>query len=372
MYKYFTALVLLTFSCFSSSSLDHDLCSKMSSMSLSKKKNIEEQHFFKVNLVRMKEKDVSCRYFSSQATLLSKDATIHSPEWFQNENSLNLLPIADELLLKTGWNTNHLFCNLFVNVFDTTKDEEKLLEGTLSAKKLLKAEEEVFYKYSTNSVGNSRIIDFVSSPVSDLVEKYCDEKKIYPLSQKDIRPLQDQNNHGDRLALDTVSTNTDLFFSLIKKVGHREDFIIKSMGLRYQSSYDACNNCFEKIYDSSSQLKLKLNQRAKEDSYKIKDDFEFHSLFYANRPYRDTSYHVLWKNPSDEENTWYKDIISQYKFSYGKPVYSFDFAVDKDDKFLFKNRGTNRLDMISSSCKLSPNKVYSYVREFNSISYSMQ
>ena len=229
MYKYFTPIVLLSFSCFSSSSQDNDLCSKMNSMSLSGKKNVEEHTPFKANLVRMKEDEVSCRYFSSQATLLSNGFTIHSPEWFQAENSLNLLPMADELLLKGGWNTNHLFCNLFVSVFDTINDEERFLEGTLSAEKLLTDRDKAFYQYSTKPVGESRIIDFVSSPVSDPISEFCEENKIYALSQKDIRPLQDKNNHGDRLALDTVSNNTDLFFSLIKKTGHREDIIIKSI-----------------------------------------------------------------------------------------------------------------------------------------------
>lgn len=101
------------------------------------------------------------------------------------------------------------------------------------------------------------------------------------------------DNHGDRLALDTFKNNLDLFFSLIRRTAHREDLQIISMGTRYFSSYDACDNCHTRIYQSNQEMRNSLTHYAtrkgyaffEEDGFNARNSIPFSTFFYASRPY---------------------------------------------------------------------------------------
>ena len=75
---------------------------------------------------------------------------------------------------------------------------------------------------------------------------------------------------------------------------HREDLEIISMGARYFSSYDACDNCHTKLYNQNVPMRGLLTQYATRKGYSFfkdgadfnaEDSIPFSTFFYASRPY---------------------------------------------------------------------------------------
>jgi hypothetical protein len=144
------------------------------------------------------------------------------------------------------------------------------------------------------------------------------------------------------------------------------------MGVLYYSSYDACNPCFEKIYNNRNSISEKVNQFAKIGGYKISQEepIPVYSLFYSTRPYRDNTYSISWKNPEDQKG--YKKMIEHdYKFPKNQgivtcPNYHFiypKFENNSNNKCFLK-RTSKQINLLNSPTELNTKQVYSYVKCF--------
>jgi hypothetical protein len=274
-----------------------------------------------------------------------------------------------------GWKRNHLAANLFAVVYDTQKEQQRRIEGSLLAEET-NIEDSLFYDFSISpenkGLNGRKIANFVSSQVlAEGVSQFINSKGYLPIYQSTLRPIVDNDNHGDRLALDTVSTNIDLFFNLIRKTAHREDLPIIAMGMRYYSSYDSCDPCFKKIYDMRDTINSDLIYFAKNQKYKIQNDeenFPFYSLFYSTRPYKDSSYSINFKDPRDEGNYYISPVKSTYVFPYGgisyHPTYSFDLSTFRDYKTLYSKHYSKQLTLLRGEHNLNSKFIYSYVAAF--------
>ena len=265
-----------------------------------------------LNLCRKIEDEVSARYFSRQNTVITfQGEELHRPTFFDSnlyhlsrvENLLNIHRVA---FGNTALRRNHLIANGYVSVYDTTDETRKIIEGTLHARKV----EDAGAQGGTSEIegmmrpNNAGVVGF--EPANFISSSYnsptVGREGCLPLAQTDVRPLSDSDNHGDRLALDTFKNNMDLFFGLIRRTAHREDLQIISMGTRYFSSYDACDNCHTRLYAGNQDMRGPLTHYAKRKNYAFFEDEEFNAednipfstFFYASRPYvvAGASYHV--------------------------------------------------------------------------------
>lgn len=211
-------------------------------------------------------KKVAARYFSKTASLRCGGITITGPEAKENfgeEAAAHLEDVGHFLEVYKNWHSNHLTASLFAVVNDKREDKIRQIEGSLLVERIEgehKAEEIPSASYDFSVLpGNKGIskskrkVNFSSQevPAETPFSKLIDERGYLSVSKGQLRPITPTNNHGDQLALDTVTTNIDLFFSLIRKTAHRHDLPIIGMGMRYYSSYDGCDDCFRKIYDAS-------------------------------------------------------------------------------------------------------------------------
>ncbi len=244
----------------------------------------------------------------------------------------------------------------------------RVLEGTLLVEDFSQ-EEDTFYEFSVTpnnlGIGSRKFSDFVSSSVSEeSVVELGVTKKYKFLSQSSVRPLADDNNHGDRLALDSLANNIDVFFGLIRRTGHREDLEIHSMGMRFYSSYDACNDCYKKIYDTRSILKDRLVNYAATQHYTFSDKetklFPLHTLFYSSRPYKDTTYQLKWTDPRDSKG-WKMNVSSEYQFSYGVPKYHISLPISVTDTChspLFLKHPSKQISVSRDTHELNESTIY--------------
>lgn len=337
------------------------------------------KHTFDIELRRYVDKTHTGVYFSKAAKLKCSDVVISDqadPNIFGDTSSLKLM---DEFLCKQvnvsgtdGWKRNHLAVNLFAVVDDKTEDRKRCIEGSVLAEEV-QVGNNIVYDFSVSpgngSLNGRRMANFVSSDVlAATVSEFITSNGYVPIYQSKLRPLFDNDNHGDRLAVDTASANIDLFFSLIRKSAHREDMPILGIGMRYYSSYDACDSCFEKIYSSRKTLIEKLTRFAKDGGYKLGQDgnIPLYSLFYSTRPYKEGSYSISWTDPRDEKS-WRAKVTSSYVFPKGKgivtcPDYHFDLPnLGHPHTQLFSDRDSKQINLLRTATELDPSKVYSYV-----------
>lgn len=181
---------------------------------------------FDVTLHRYQQKKKACTYFSKDAVLTCSGVSLSNSEdpIFGEGSSLSHM---DDFLwaqvqkYKTpGWSCNHLAADLFVVVNDKTQEEQRCITGSL----LVEAQGDGPYEFSISPsnlhLNGRKKANFMSSQETDEGIKTLMEQKGYlPIYQgkEGFQQIFDDNNHGDRLALDTISSNVDLFFSLIKK-----------------------------------------------------------------------------------------------------------------------------------------------------------
>jgi len=255
-----------------------------------------------LSLCRQTGTEISAKYFLRQNTAINlQGSTLHEPAFF--DSGLYHLATVETLLNthrvafgNTALRRNHLIANCYVSVFNTTTENRQIIEGTLYARKVADAGEpggssEIEWLMRPNNAGTAGFekANFMSSSPTGPV----DAGGCLSLSKADVRPLGDDDNHGDRLALDTFENNIDLFFSLIRRTAHREDLQIISMGTRYFSSYDACDNCHTRLYQSHQRMRDSLTHYATRKSYTFFEEGEFNAensipfstFFYASRPY---------------------------------------------------------------------------------------
>ena len=342
---------------------------------------VPKKYEFDVNLLRYHDKKKAGVYFSKTATLKCSgvDVSFSNNDGIFGDNSH--LKAMDDFLIKQvqvggtdGWKRNHLSANLFVIVYDTRSDTSQCIEGSLLAEESA-VEHYVSYDFSVSpenkGMGSKKYADFASSEVVEEVSAVVKSKNYVPIIKSTLRPILDKNNHGDSLALDTIYTNIDLFFSLIRKSAHREDLPILGMGVRYFSSYDACDECFKKIFDIRGSINQELVNYVPKGGYKIKngDNFPFYSLFYSTRPYKESQYTVAWQYP--ESNKGYNYTLNPlYSFPKGQgivyhPTYYFNFPeFEAPHAESFSKKSLKNLNLLRGSNELTPNFVYSYVKSF--------
>jgi len=274
----------------------------------------------------------------------------------------------------SGWSRNHLTTNLFVIVDDKAKDEKRCIEGSILAENV---EDIPGYEFSISPANKNmnirKIANFVSSELKETLSKHVNDAGYLPIYQSRLRPVFDkESNHGDRLALDTLLSNVDLFFTLIKKSAHREDLRILGMGTRYYSSYDACDTCFEAISKNRLSLVEKLTSFAKGGGYNFvkKVPIPFYSLFYSTRPYKDGSYSISWEDPRDKKSWAILKGKILYEFPKGRgilkyPSYHFSLPdLGHPHNHLFSERISKQLNLLRHQIEMQQDKIYSYVHCF--------
>lgn len=333
---------------------------------------------FDVKLIRTHDKKQAGIYFSKAATLKCSEVVVSThdnPDIFGENSHLKAM---DDFLVKqvdvdgpkTGWRRNHLAANLFVIVNDIRTEQPKCLEGSILTG------EDIFYDFSVSpenkNLNGRRVADFASSEVlAEEVSEFVKSKNYMPITASNLRPIFDKDNHGDRLALDTIYANSDLFFNLIRKTAHREDLTILGMGVRYFSSYDACNACFEKIYNMRTFFQEDLTNFAARRGFKVQNEekIPFYSLFYSTRPYKEGLYTLKWQYP-EEKTIQSFSLTPAYTFPRGRgiikyPIYYFELPKFSEPHggLLFNNR-SKQLSMVREMTKLDPNFIYSYVSCF--------
>lgn len=278
------------------------------------------------------------------------------------------------------WKRNHLASGLFVWVFNDTTGTTEILDGIISAQKgddgLV-----IFDIRQNRPPKDYKYADFVSSQIdhTQIVGTTAAEKKAKYLflDTGDLAPIttdpvaQGGRLHGDRLALDTIKKNLTLFFKLINKKAHPEDLKILGMGTRYYSSYDACDNCFAKIYDARPQLRTQLNAMATGPAspYKIQTvpnqgNFPIYTLFYGARPYTKTgeaTYTVRSTNVPVQLQAsvkYYRDFSPA-----GLPIYYADcIGATNGLKVQLETKNPKTVDL-ATDVVINPDKVYLNVRD---------
>ena len=344
--------------------------------------NSDDKINFDIKLCRYINKDERGIYFSKVAKLKCSNVIISSPKnlciFGQNSPLKRMDDFLDkqvkldkkvEINSQNGWKRNHLTTNLFVIVDDKIEDVRRCIEGSILAEEITLGKNTV-YDFSVipenKNLNGRKIADFVSSKVSEeKLSKFIDKNGYIPMYKSKSRPIFDINNHGDRLAIDTVSSNIDMFFSLIRKSAHREDLPILGMGLRYYSSYDACNDCFEKIYNAKNTIKEKIIRFANDGGYKIcneDNNIPFYSLFYSIRPYKKASYAIEWHNPEDDMY-YYKSSLN-YKMHRNRYCFQFN-SKNKSNKKIFSNKPHGSLHLLSEQTEMGEEKIYSYIYNFD-------
>lgn len=308
------------------------------------------------------------RYFAGKAYVRVKPSQEESDEDieipFQTSHQGRLKDM--DLFLQSRdlkWKRNHLCADLFALVYDTRDESYKVLDGSLLTQKNNDANGGVFFDFdlrpNNQNLGGYKLADFVSSSFSEI-------SATYEFVDKDaLRPITDLDNHGDRLALDTINTNPHLFFNLIRRTAHREDLKILSMGTRFISSYDACQPCFEKIFDSRDGTKITLNAIAKTQGYSLHpsvpaDGFSMYGLFYSARPYRkppENTYVAYWGEEGHNVET-----TIEYDFTGGLPSYLLDLkkATPEDLEVLSSPTGDI---LVANDLVMKAERVYHNCRE---------
>jgi hypothetical protein len=220
--------------------------------------------------------DAGC-YFSGNALIPGTKGPIPMP--FDDFHKGTLEDVEYFLNHQGDMKRNHLAAGLFALVYDTRVDAEKIIEGAVLARNDT-VDGKMLFEFDIhpgNRTSNDyqKYADFVSSAISpDGIEGGNARKAKYMFLDTGVLapvltdPLnQGERHHGDRLALDIFKTNPDLFFRLIRRTAHRADLKILAMGARYYSSYNACNDCFSKVYTAVNPLKDQLNLLALSQNY---------------------------------------------------------------------------------------------------------
>jgi len=341
---------------------------------------------FNVNLHRyINTAQLAGCYFARKAKLGCSSVPVSNPDMVEVFGDQSPLGAVDSFLQAQvtryggeGWKRNHLAVSVFVIVNDKQKDKKRRIEGTLLVEESGE-KESVSHDFSVSpgdkALNGRKKADFMSSNSEDkVILGVIDGYGYLPLSRSSLRPLTDQDNHGDRLALDTISTNIDLFFSLIRRTAHREDLPILGMGVRYYSSYDACNECYRRIYDARTSLKRTLIDFAKSQKYTIADasgEFPFYSLFYSYRPYKETSYAACWQHPNDKQ-VYNFPLKSDYTFSYGRPAYF--FSMDPYQSYWMdplSKRPSKQLNLLTGDHALDADHIYSHTVLLEAVEYQI-
>jgi hypothetical protein len=273
------------------------------------------------SLVRETTGRITNRYFKKHTVIHRDGYNIH--DQIRYEENLPILQTINTFWcldtkgeLKKKWEdtfykirvVNHLTCKLFCVLKDVhDNDNVVTYESPVFVKSLLhsKHQDKPYYKFSVTKDGHKKqetsFIDFVSSTPLHSQEKITEEGFL-TLEKSQNRPHvfpQDQEitNHGDLMALYTLKSNKDLFFKLIKKNGHRDDYKILSFGTRFFSSFDACEDCNSKIYKKiygQSGLREALQTQLAHEYYTLNGiELPFHTLFYSYRPYINNTKYVV-------------------------------------------------------------------------------
>jgi len=312
------------------------------------------------------------KYFAKKAfvrvELSDEEERIEVPFLDGHEAKLNDM---DLFLQQNGWKRNHLCADLFAMVYDTRDEQAKVLDGTLLARKESDNEYTFAIRAGNTGINGYKFADFVSSPVPSKVMDAMDANaaNYEMIDSVALRPVTDKDgSHGDRLALDTIKTNPQLFFNLISRTAHREDLKIISMGIRYTSSYDACNPCFEKIFDARNGLNVALNAIATSQGYSVHNSigasFSTYGLFYSARPYfnnPELTYVANWVDAAAVVHAHQTNI----PFTFPGPSYSLDLnglpAVDRA-ALTVAPPAVARIHM-SDNVYMNPARVYHNCRE---------
>lgn len=302
----------------------------------------------------------------------------------------------DSLLRTQGagnWRRNHLSGSIYVCVYDTRDEAVKIIEGALTARKFADPVDATKFicdfdvtKIDSDPTGDWKYADFVSSnPTADesAAMPAAEKNRYTMICSTDMRPIFDPGaTHGDRLAVDTLRANPDLFLRLIRREAHREDLQILGMGTRYYSSYDACKDCFNAIYDVREAVQTNLQTCLTTQGYnihedlKVADKFPVYSTFYSTRPYgirhvahvpapevcrRYTT--VYW---SDGANSKKHQAFIKYEFLGvpPTPTYWLDLRsiVADATKAPLRAKGSKKIT-IEADALMDPSKVYFNVRE---------
>jgi hypothetical protein len=361
---------------------------------------------FEVNLERHLDdtatpgtKKIAARYFSKTASLRCEGVAMTGPEAKENfaTETANHLDDVEHFLQtqvgynKKGWRNNHLTASLYVIVYDRREEKVRQIAGSLLVQKMERETKSgelpsPFYDFSVlpgnKGLGSDRRkVNFSSKEVfaETPFSKEIDLRGYLSISKDQLRPITEVNNHGDQLALDTIITNSDLFFSLIRRTAHRHDLSIMGMGVRYCSSYDACDACFRKIYDARGYISKTLTGIASVHGYSIRPtplsnskEIPFYSLFYSSRPYTGgestspASYALSWTDPRDRLFYTHSPYPVTYEFDWGKPVYN-PFAINFPSKYMepFTASPDKRLSLLEGPHAMKDNYVYSYVEHFS-------
>jgi hypothetical protein len=175
----------------------------------------EISYEFDVTLHRYQDNKRACTYFSKLANLSCSGVSISN----SNNNSIfgvdSSLEHMDEFLRaqvkkygKPGWNRNHLATDLFVVVNDTTQDEKKCIVGSLLVDVIDDSVFEFSVSPSNLHLNGRKKANFMSSAETDQeINQIISQKGYAPIDQGKLRPVFDNDNHGDRLALDTISVS---------------------------------------------------------------------------------------------------------------------------------------------------------------------
>lgn len=330
------------------------------------KLRVTQEKSFKVSLRRdvSSSKNVG-RYFAGKAYVRIKSSKEESDEDVEipfNKPHRERLKDMDDFLISAKWIINHLCADLFALVFDTRDESYKVLEGTLLTQKNTEAKKKAFFDFdlrpNNQQLGGYKLVDFVSSSFNQTSETY------EFVDKNDLRPVTDTDNHGDRLALDTIKTHPHLFFNLIRRTAHREDLKILSMGTRFISSYDACEPCLEKIFDSRDETKTILNAMATTQGYSLHssvsaDGFSMYGLFYSARPYckpPEMTYVAYW---GKEHN-----VQANVKYNFPGPVYHLDLTKATEESREALSSPTGEISVVDDLV-MNPSKIYHNCRELS-------
>ncbi|WP_139016903.1 hypothetical protein [Candidatus Odyssella thessalonicensis] len=269
-------------------------------------------------------------YFHRNTTLAWQGHTLHNRSYYE-ENPLNKLPFISKIWSQQAalgqYKINHLACNIFCIVRNDYSEIEtyespifcEILDGIADKKK---------YKFEVTRDGKSgkglAVIDFASGvPHPRIIESLERDNFItYTRSNFQVND-NDITYHGDLLALYSLTTNPDLFFKLLTKNGHIDNYEILGLGTRFFSSYDACNDCNNKIYKkiyTGHGLKADLCNRARRHYSYQGHELPFHTLFYAYRPFTNGCTYYLRENSKDTKYTTH--AVTNYGRSYTEHTFS--------------------------------------------------
>lgn len=271
---------------------------------LNKSKKLEEifslknESGFRYSVTRKTDKqNITNIYFHKNYSIKWNECILHDFDHYSSDfNKINIInALWVEEAKKGNANFNHLSCNIFCILRESSEEDSKptIYESPIFVKGIQNSKH---YNFSITKNGEKKngllFADFVSS--APVHSKGSLKNKEFIAVEKDTHILpKDQKitNHGDLLALYTLKTNQDLFFKLIRKRGHRNDYEILSFGVRFFSSLDACENCNQIIYDtiySPTGLRSSIFSQIEREDYTTdykNETLPFHTLFYSYRPY---------------------------------------------------------------------------------------